>query len=79
MLPAKVDRRWAQVVSGVRAVQFETLGLRVLMTRAKMELERSPGSEQVIARWVDELYEFCRQNPELVTSDLDRIFGGEDS
>jgi hypothetical protein len=77
MLPAKHDTRWAQVISGARPVRFETLALRVLMMRSKMEMERSPGSAQVIERWVDELYDFCRNNPELVRNDLEQIFGRE--
>ena len=77
MFPAKHDARWAQVISGAREVRFETLALRVLMTRSKMELVRSPGSAQVIERWVDEMYDFCRNNTELVKYDLERVFGEE--
>ena len=70
----KSDPRWREAISGERAVQFESLPLRIILSRARLDLERNPGSSDILQRYVDELYAFCAKFPDLVGDDIKKLF-----
>ena len=69
-IPRESDPVWRSIVSGERPIQFESLPLRMFMTRVFLRLknDRSPA---VIAQCATELFDLVQKNANLPTVQKD--------
>jgi hypothetical protein len=69
-IPRESDPVWRSIVSGERAIQFESLPLRMFMTRVYLRV-RADRSPAVIAQCAAELCDLVQKNANLPTVQKD--------
>jgi hypothetical protein len=58
-IPAKSDPRWKKLLSGSDQPPFSSLAIRLLVTRLRQDVAKTPGS---MTTAIDELYGFFSNN-----------------
>ncbi len=75
MIPSKTDPKWRAIATGALQVKLECLPLKIMVMRFTMDAQRNPEQRpEMIQACVDELHSFCSKFPDLVKSDLAKIF-----
>ena len=73
-MPAKTAQVWQDVATGKIAKPWESLALKIMMTRITAETKRDP-TPATIQKCAEEIYSFFEKNIKIAQNDLAGIVG----
>lgn len=76
MIPDISDPKWRELVLGNKQYTFQSLGVKIMMSRILRSTANDPSQGNVV-RCIAEVYEFFSKNHINNSRDLQQIFGAE--
>jgi hypothetical protein len=76
MLPPVSHAKWKELVTGKKSYQFQSLGIKIMMSRILISTSRDQ-SPQNVDRCIQEVYNYFTKNEKGSQKDLEQIFGKE--